>query len=71
MSGRISDAFESLANAALGLVISVLAVHIFWPLFGWQVGTGQAVGVTAIFFGLSMARVWVLRRLFRWIGGRQ
>ena len=56
---------EAVTNAVAGLLISWVAVRVLWPLFGWPVSGGQAWAVTAIFFALSFARSYVLRRLFR------
>lgn len=54
------DLAEVLANAVVGLAVSwaaTWAVLVFSPV--------QSVGVTAMFFALSTARQFVLRRLFR------
>ena len=56
----MTDAAEALANAIIGLAVSWLAS---WLVLGFT--PAQAVGVTALFFGLSFARAWVLRKLFR------
>lgn len=62
---RRLDATESAANAIAGLVISATAVQLLWPLFGWHVNTGQSVTVAGIFFVLSTARSYLIRRAFR------
>lgn len=54
------DAIEALTNAGLGLVVSWAAT--FWVL-GYSAAGSAAV--TAMFFGLSFARAWALRALFR------
>ena len=54
------DAAEALANAAIGLVVSWAAT---WAVLGFS--PVQSVGVAAMFFALSTARQFVLRRLFR------
>jgi len=59
------DGVEALTNAAVGLAVSALAVLLLWPLFGWQASAPQAAGVSAVFFALSAARAYALRRLFR------
>ena len=71
MSARRRDRAEAVANAALGLCISYAAVRLLWPLFGWPVTNGQGWAVTAIFFGLSLARSYALRRLFRAMEARR
>lgn len=54
------DMTETLANATIGLVISWTAT---WLVLGYT-ATGS-VAVTGMFFCLSTARQYVLRRLFR------
>jgi hypothetical protein len=54
------DLAEVLANALVGLAVSWAAT---WAVLGFS--PVQSVGVTAMFFALSTARQFVLRRLFR------
>ena len=54
------DLAEVLANAIIGLAVSWAAT---WAVLGFS--PVQSVGVTAMFFALSTARQFVLRRLFR------
>ena len=54
------DLAEVLANAIVGLAVSWAAT---WAVLGFS--PTQSVGVTAMFFALSTARQFVLRRLFR------
>lgn len=54
------DLAEVLANAIVGLADSWAAT---WAVLGFS--PVQSVGVTAMFFALSTARQFVLRRLFR------
>lgn len=54
------DALEALANAAIGFAVSWTAT---WAVLGYSPAQGFAV--TAMFFGLSFARSFVLRRIFR------
>jgi hypothetical protein len=61
------DAIEAVTNATIGLAVSVLAVWLVWPLFGWTVTAQSSLAVTALFWGLSAARSYVVRRLFRWL----
>ena len=52
-------ATEALCNAVIGLLVSWAATFF---LLGYS-ATGS-LGVTAMFFGLSFARSYVLRRIF-------
>lgn len=54
------DLSEAIANALVGLLISWAAT--FWIL-GYSASGSAAV--TAMFFGLSFARSWALRKAFR------
>ena len=54
------DLAEVLANAIVGLAVSWAAT---WAVLGFS--PVQSVGVTVLFFALSTARQFVLRRLFR------
>ena len=54
------DLAEVLANAVVGLAVSWAAT---WAVLGFS--PVQSIGVTALFFALSTARQFVLRRLFR------
>lgn len=57
------DATEAMANALIGMVVSWLAT---WLVLGYS--AAGSVAVTLMFFFLSFARSWALRRLFRGMG---
>jgi hypothetical protein len=57
------DTIESLANAALGLLVSIAAVHVMRATGAWE--ELPAWAVAGVFFGLSLARARVLRAIFR------
>ena len=65
---RARDATEALANALIGLAVSMAAVYALWPVFGWQASAPQSAAVSMLFFLLSTARAYVLRRIFRRLG---
>ena len=54
------SALEALANAAIGLVASWTATFF---VLGYT--ASGSVAVTAMFFGLSFARSWIIREIFR------
>ena len=54
------DAIEAFTNASIGLLVSWAAT--FWVL-GYSASSSAAI--TAMFFGLSFTRAWVLRAMFR------
>lgn len=54
------SAVESLLNAVVGLVVSWAATFL---VLGY---TAQgSVAVSAMFFGLSFVRAWIIREIFR------
>lgn len=55
-----SDIAEALANASVGFAVSWAAT---WLVLGYT--AAGSIAVTVMFFGLSFARFWALRRLFR------
>lgn len=57
------DALEAFTNAAVGLVVSWAATFF---VLGYT--AGGSVAVTLMFFGLSFARSWALRVIFRRLG---
>jgi hypothetical protein len=60
------DVIEALANAALGLAVSwAVTFLVLPPLFGIAPTAAQSAGITALFFGVSFARAWALRAVFR------
>lgn len=59
------DGIEAITNATVGLAVSVLAVWALWPVFGWEATPSQSVAVTALFWALSAARTYAIRRVFR------
>ena len=54
------DAIEALCNAGIGLVVSWAAT---WLVLGYS--PAASTGVTALFFGLSFTRAWIIRGIFR------
>ena len=54
------DLLESLSNAAIGLFVSWSATFF---VLGYSAGEG--IAITAMFFLLSFARSWGVRRFFR------
>lgn len=56
----MTDAWESLANALIGLLVSWAAT---WAVLGYS--PAQSAAITGMFFALSFTRTFVLRRIFR------
>lgn len=58
-----TDTIESVANAAIGLAISVVAVVALRAAGWWE--TAPAWSISALFFALSFGRARALRAAFR------
>ncbi len=58
---------EAVTNVVVGYGVSVVATMIILPAFGVSVDPGEAFGISAAFTVVSLARSYLLRRLFsRW-----
>ena len=55
---------ETLAGVSIGFVVSVLASLVVYPAFGHSFTLGQNMAITVIFTALSIARGYLVRRLF-------
>ena len=60
--------FEAKANAVVGLAVSWVFTFFALPLFGLNTSVADATAITACYFLLSVARGYVLRRVFVRLG---
>lgn len=59
--------YEALFNTAVGWTINYIANLVVLPWFGFNVTLSQAFWIGIIFTGISIARSYILRRIFnRW-----
>ncbi len=61
---RFMSLVESCGNTAIGFAINLSANMCVLPLFGYDVGLREALGIGLIFTAISVARSYVVRRLF-------
>jgi hypothetical protein len=61
---RTHSFIESIANVAIGFGINVIANILVLPLFGYDVSVSDAAGIGLIFTFISIARSYLLRRMF-------
>lgn len=61
---RLGSLIEAAMNTAIGLVISLIANHFVFPMFGFHPTLGQNLLISFIYTGISIARGYVLRRWF-------
>ena len=64
MQSKRNSAFEAVTNVAIGYLVSVLANVLILPLFGYNVTIGDSFAIGLAFTAVSLARSYVLRRLF-------
>jgi hypothetical protein len=58
------SALESVTNVVVGLVISILTQMILFPALNIPVTFNQNLVITLVFFVLSFARGYIIRRIF-------
>jgi len=71
MQSRRMSFIEAKSNAIVGLLVSWLFTYLCLPLFGLEPSMIEATWITACYFVLSMARSYVLRRVFVSLEGRE
>ena len=64
MQSRKHSLFESLVNTVIGFLVSTLTWAIVARLYGIPMTWADNLGITAIFTVVSIARQYVLRRIF-------
>lgn len=65
MQSRKLSLLEAKANAIVGILVSWAFTFWVMPmLFGVQFSAPQATGITVIYFVLSTARAYIIRRIF-------
>lgn len=58
------SAVEAVANVAIGYVVAVAANAVVLPMFGLHPTAFDSFAIGALFTAISLARSYVLRRLF-------
>jgi hypothetical protein len=72
LEGRMAQSkrgslIEAVANTMVGYALAVATQFAVFPAFGLRVGVVENLGLGLIFTAVSLARGYVLRRLFnRW-----
>lgn len=65
---RRMSAVEALTSTAIGYGVAVAANAVVLPAFGFPVSVGQSFVIGAIFTAVSLARGYLVRRLFDRLG---
>jgi len=61
---------EASMNTMVGFGISVAAGVYVYPLFGISLSVLEISGITTVFTAISIARGYIVRRLFVWAHSR-
>lgn len=61
---RIMSMVETAANVVVGYVLAIATQIIVFPWFGIETGLGEHLTIGLAFVGVSLARGFLLRRLF-------
>ena len=65
---RKGSALEVVVSIAIGLVVSLIANHIIFPMYGFIPSARQNAEITVIYTVISFARGYGVRRLFNYFG---
>lgn len=68
---RLMSLVEALANVAVGYGVAVVTQILIFPIFGLHATLAQNLMIGAMFTLVSLARSYVLRRLFEQLRERQ
>ena len=61
---RLKTLSESLTNVVIGYVLAIATQIVVFPWFGIETGLGEHLTIGLAFVGISLARGFLLRRLF-------
>lgn len=64
MQSRRGSLTEAVANTAIGFALSWLTGLVAYPMLGVHVSNAQNTAVVVVFTFVSLARGYVLRRVF-------
>lgn len=68
MQSRRLSAAEAVANVVVGYGVAAATTALVLPLWGFDVGGVDALWISAVFTVVSLARSYLLRRLFNSLG---
>ena len=67
---RTMSMVEAATNVVVGYVLAIATQIVVFPLFGLEAALGEHMAIGLVFVGTSLARSYLLRRLFeRWRRG--
>ena len=60
---------ETVSGVAIGFAVSIALSYIVYPMFGHGFTLSQNIGITVIFTVASIARGYIVRRVFNRLHG--
>ena len=67
---RLMSLIEAITNVVVGYGLAVITQIVVFPLFGIDADLKEHLAIGLAFFGVSLARGYLLRRLFEQLGKR-
>lgn len=64
---RTMSLIEAVTNVVVGYVLAIVTQIIVFPWFGLEAALGEHLAIGAAFVAVSLARSYLLRRLFETI----
>lgn len=64
MQTRLGSFCEAVINLLVGMLVNIAGQYVIYPVLGLEVGHGQILLITLFFTFVSLARQYVLRRVF-------
>ncbi|MBW7860852.1 MAG: hypothetical protein H3C33_07090 [Rhodocyclaceae bacterium] len=61
---RLMSLAESATNVVIGYMLAIATQIAMFPFFGIEIGLGQNLAIGLAFTGVSLARGYLLRRMF-------
>ncbi|MBE0455728.1 MAG: hypothetical protein IBX58_19045 [Roseovarius sp.] len=67
---RTMSLVEAMANVVVGYVLAIVTQMIVFPWFGLEAALVEHLAIGAAFVMISLARGYILRRIFEHLGRR-
>lgn len=68
MQSRLMSLVESVTNVAVGFAVALGTQLVVFPWFDLEASVGEHIALGGVFTSMSIARSYVLRRLFNGFG---
>ena len=61
---RLMSLIEAITNVIVGYILAIATQILVFPWFGLEVAFGEHLAIGMVFVAVSLARSYLLRRLF-------